>query len=262
MLAQVAARSGRRAVAEPQAVVVNGQTLTRSQAQLLERAAVLARGSLEERRQGMALVRRVEAELAAALEAGAVEAGIQRVVAALGPDQVVVEQVEVAQFVRDAHGAVQRHQGEPVLRVEAVRRARRIDGLESLLRSGALTLDQHEAGMLYRAAVARAQVPVASSLSERMGAGRSSSDGAVLAALERGLAAVRLRLVRHAVGDDRAMAVLDAVAGRGVTVRSLVAGGDARARATKDLVRALRVAAPLLTLSDEKLRRAIANQGR
>ncbi|MGE7196901.1 hypothetical protein [Brevundimonas naejangsanensis] len=258
---EVGARKASRAA--PDRIVVNGQTLNRAQAEALERAAVLAKGSIEERRQAAAMVRRVERQLSAAREAAAVAAGIAETVKALGGSDagVAVEVVETATFVRDTHGAVLRHQGEPVLKVETATRAKRVDGLESLLKSGALGADDHEAGLLYRRMVARAQASVGSSLNERSAAPRMSSDGAVWSALERGYAALRLRLVRAAIGDERSMAVLDAVAGRGITIRTLGGGGDVRAANVRRLVSALRAAGPLLRTTDAQLKKALANQG-
>ena len=265
MLAVAAGEVGARRAsrAAPDRIVVNGQTLNRAQAEALERAAILAKGSIEERRQAAAMVRRVERQLSAAREAAAVAAGIAETVKALGGSDagVAIEVVETASFVRDTHGALLRHQGEPVLKVETATRARRVDGLESLLKSGALGADDHEAGLLYRRMVAKAQASVGSSLNERSAAPRMSSDGAVWSALERGYAALRLRLVRAAIGDERAMAVLDAVAGRGVTIRTLAGGGDVRAANVRRLVRALRVAGPLLRTTDAQLKKALANQG-
>lgn len=266
MLAQAAGDvSARpRAVVEPDRIIINGQALNRAQAVALERAAVLATGSIEDRRQAAAMVRRVEGQLASAREAAAVEAGIVDSVIALGGAEagVTLEVVETASFVRDTHGAVLRHQGELVLKVETATRAKRVDGLESLWKSGALDDQALEDGMLYRQTVAKAQASVGSSLNERTGAPRMNSDGAVWSALDRGLAAVRLRLVKAAVGDPRAMEVLDAVAGRGVTIRMLGGGGNERVCNTKLLARALGVAGPLLRVSDEKLKRVLANRGR
>jgi hypothetical protein len=250
-------------VMEADQIVVNGQVLNRAQAVALERAAVLAQGSLEERRQAAAMVRRVEGQLASAREAAEVAGGIVDSVIALGGVEagVTLEVVETASFVRDVHGAVLRHQGEPVLKVETATRAKRVDGLESLWKSGALDDQALADGMLYRQTVAKAQASVGSCLNERTGAPRMNSDGAVWSALERGLAAVRLRLIKTAVGDARAMEVLDAVAGRGVTIRTLGGGGNERVCNTKLLARALGVAGPLLRVSDEKLKRALANRG-
>lgn len=244
-------------------IIVNGQALNRAQAVALERAAVLARGSIEERRQAAAMVRRVEGQLASAREAAAVEAGIVESVNVLGGAEagVTLEVVETASFVRDTHGAVLRHQGEPVLKVETATRAKRVDGLESLWKSGALDDQALADGMLYRQTVAKAQASVGSSLNERTGAPRMDSDGAVWTALDRGLAAVRLRLIKTAVGDPRAMEVLDAVAGRGVTIWSIGGGGNERVCNAKLLARALTVAAPLLRVSDEKLKKVLANRG-
>ncbi|HAL06363.1 MAG TPA: hypothetical protein DCP26_03265 [Brevundimonas sp.] len=258
---EVGARKASRAASDR--IVVNGQTLNRAQSEALERAAILAKGSIEDRRQAAAMVRRVERQLLAAREAAAVAAGIAETVQALGGSEagIAVEVVETASFVRDTHGAVLRHQGEPVLKVETATRAKRVDGLESLLKSGALDADDHEAGLLYRRMVAKAQASVGSSLNERSAAPRMSSDGAVWSALERGYAALRLRLVRAAIGDERSMAVLDAVAGRGVTIWSLGGGGDVRAGNVRRLVLALRAAGPLLRTTDAQLKKALANQG-
>lgn len=244
-------------------IIVNGQALNRAQAVALERAAVLAQGSLEERRQAASMVRRVEGQLASAREAAAVEAGIVESVVALGGAEagVTLEVVETASFVRDTHGAVLRHQGEPVLKVETATRAKRVDGLESMWKSGWLDDQGLADGMLYRQTVAKAQASVGSSLNERTGAPRMNSDGAVWSALDRGLAAVRLRLIKTAIGDARAMEVLDAVAGRGVTIRTLGGGGNERVCNTKLLVSALGIAGPLLKVSDEKLKRVLANRG-
>lgn len=265
MLAQAAGdvSTRPRAVVEPDRIIINGQTLNRAQAVALERAAVLAQGSIEERRQAASMVRRVEGQLASAREAAAVEAGIAESVVTLGGAAagVTLEVVETASFVRDTHGAVLRHQGELVLKVETATRAKRVDGLESLWKSGALDDQALEDGMLYRQTVAKAQASVGSSLNERTGAPRMNSDGAVWSALDRGLAAVRLRLVKAAVGDARTMDVLDAVAGRGVTIWSIGGGGNERVCNTRLLVRALGVAAPLLRVSDEKLKKVLANRG-
>lgn len=261
MLVQAAGEVGARprALSGADQVVINGQVLNRAQAVALERAAVLAQGSIEERRQAAAMVRRVEGQLASAREAAQVEVGIVETVAALGGKKagVELEVVETASFVRDGHGCVVRHQGEPVLKLETATRAKRVDGLESLWKSGALDDQVLADGMLYRQTVAKAQASVGSSLNERTGVPRMNSDGAVWSALDRGLAAVRLRLVKAAVADARSMEVLDAVAGRGVTIWTLGGGGDVRAGNIKRLVLALRAAAPLLRASDEQLKRAL-----
>lgn len=261
MLATAAGEVGARRVAEaePDSIVINGQVLNRAQAVALERAAELAKGSVEQRWQAAAMVRRVEGQLSSAREAAAVEAGIVETVSVLGGEKagVALEVVETASFVRDGHGAVLRHQGEPVLKVETATRAKRVDGLVSLYQSGSLSGAEHEDGMLYRYMVSKAQASVGSSLNERTGAPRMNSDGAVWSALDRGYAAVRLKLVVAAVGDARAMAVLDAVAGRGVTIWSLGGGGDVRAGNVRRLVLALREAGPLLRTTDEQLKRVL-----
>lgn len=246
-------------VMEADQIVVNGQVLNRAQAVALERAAVLATGSIEERRQAASMVRRVEGQLASAREAAAVEAFVSKRVEAMADvtSGIAAEVIETASFVRDAHGAVMRHQGEPVLKVETATRAKRVDGLESLLKSGKVDAHLHEDGMLYRQMVARAQASIGSSLNEPTGVRRMNSDGAVWSALDRGYAALRLRVVKAAIGDDRTMAVLDAIAGRGVTIWSLGGGGDVRNGNIKRLVQALRIAGPFLRTTDEQLKRAL-----
>lgn len=237
-------------------IVVNGRVLTRAQANDLKRAAQLAKGSNEQRRQAAAILREVERQLAQASEAERVEAGLNET-RALAGSGLVVEHIEEARFVTDAHGCVVRHEGELVVRVERAKRLRRVDGLASLLQAGTLSLELYEIGMLYRTMLLRSQAPVGSSLGERSGVQAVNSDGAVWAALERGYAALRLRLVKVAVRDDRALMVLDAVAGKGQSLRSVSGGGKAVALDGRRLVEALRIAGPLLKTTDVQLKKGL-----
>lgn len=265
MLASAAGKAGARKVAVPvEAVVVNGRKLTRDQAMVLERAALLAKGNLQQRGQASAMVRQVERELGAATEAERVGAGIAETVALRGGRAAglcVEVEAEVC-LVRDPDGALARHDGELVVRTETVKRVRRDDGLLNLFKSEALDEDDYATGQLYRVMVARAAPRTRSSLSERKGRGSVGSDDAILMGLEQVFAMLRLRLVRGALNDDRAFAVLDAVAGRGETVRSLGRGGGEARRDVERLVRALRTVRPLLRASDAQLRKGLANQER
>jgi hypothetical protein len=78
-LARIKAAEARRAeaVALAQPVVVNGRSLTATQRDRLIEAERLAVGGLAERKKAAALVRAVEAELRAVVEAVGIEAGIE-----------------------------------------------------------------------------------------------------------------------------------------------------------------------------------------
>lgn len=256
---------GARKPAAPVAVadvVINGRKLSRQQAVDLERAAQMASGSLEARRQAATLVARVTAELAASAEAEDVAQVAVRLQRAPGGDDITVETVERAAFVRDARGRVALHQGEPVLKVEVARRVRRVDGLASLLERGAISPAQYDVMMMYRAALDRAQPHLSSALAgERLGQSRQDDDDAqVKRALARGVEAVRLRLVRQAVGDDQAFTVLHAVAGEGKSLRSISGGGRSTVLDKALLLAAVDKAEPWLRLPCGKLEAALKNR--
>jgi len=246
-------------------VIVNGRKLSREQVRTLHQAAELAKGHATDRARAAAMVRDVQRDLDQAAEADAVASGVAETVGLMGglAAGFRVEEELVASFVRDGRGCLVRHEGELVVRAERVKRVRRDDGLANLYKSGTLSPEQYEVGQLYRIMSAKAAPSARSSLAERTGSGSTgTSDRAVWAALDQAYAALRLRLVRQAIADERAFRVLDAVAGRSETIRSISRGGDARAQDTARLKRALDAAGRWLRISDAQLKKAVANQGR
>ena len=253
-LARIKAGGERRAEPAQAEVVIGGERLSRSQRGRLETAAGLATGGLEERRKAAAMVRTVEAELREAREITAVTAGLSETLGALRARGVEVVEEEVTEGVwrRDEAGAMVRVKGQPVLDARSVRRMRRADGLLSLHRSGALSDEDLERADRYRALYASAQPPVATSAigRDQVGGGTVDRDRPIVAAIARGKAAVLLGEIRKAVGA-RAADVLEAVAGRGESIRSLVGGGN-RWQANRDgLVTSLETA-DLLILGEKK----------
>lgn len=237
-------RQGVRAVVTP---VVNGRRLTAGQMERLGEAERLASGGLSERQKAASLVRAVEAELAAARVAREVDAGIADTVArarARG-EAFEVELVDVGEWRRDANGAMARRDGRPILDVEQVRRVSRVDGLASVYRAQGISDDEKRTGDAYRAKYAEAQPPMTiSSLSAERG-GTVDREAPMAAAMERGMAARLLGQIRAAMPADAAD-VLEAVAGRGETIRSLGEGGNQKVANQQRLILALSVAAPFL----------------
>lgn len=242
---------------------VGGRALNRWQQTALMRAAMLASGSVEQRRQAAALVRRVEQQLAGENEAEAVEAGIADTVERLRRTgaEVEVGDIEQAEFIRDRFGGVMRHQGEAMIKVTTVRRVSRVDGVESLWRAGGLSDGERQTALRYRSLYEAGLAPLGSSLGdpERSTRQAVSSDRLVWAGLDRGAALVYRTEIGRRLGDNRVVAVLDAVAGRGETIRSLGAGGDANGLNRARLRQALAVVASVVVLPLEDL---LANQER
>lgn len=246
-------------------VVVNGRKLTRDQARCLQQAAELAKGNAVDRGRAAAMVRDVQRDLDQAAEADAIASGVAETVELMGglAAGYRVEEELVASFVRDERGCLVRHEGELVVRAERVKRVRRDDGLANLFKSGALTQEQYEVGQLYRIMSAKAAPSARSSLAERSGGGATgTSDRAVWAALDQAYAALRLRLVRQAIADERAFMVLDAVAGRGEVIRALGNGGNAWKKNAARLAASLDEAGRWLRISDAQLKKAVANRER
>lgn len=251
-LARIKAGGERRAEPARADVVIGGERLTRSQRGRLETAAGLATGGLEERRKAAAMVRTVEAELREAREITAVTAGLSETLGALRARGVEVVEEEVTEGVwrRDEAGAMVRVKGQPVLDARSVRRMRRADGLLSLHRSGALSDEDLERADRYRALYASAQPPVGTSGLDAQLGGIVDREAPMVAAITRGKAAVLLGEIRKAVGA-RAADVLEAVAGRGESLRSLVGGGN-RWQANRDVLASSLTAADLLILGEKK----------
>lgn len=216
--------------------------LTRSQRDRLEIAGTLAAGSVEQRRQAALMVRRVEAERAAAREAAAVERDLD-----IAEARILAEDGEVmtgtgveAIFLTDRFGAVMRHQGEPVVKLTTVRRVSRVDGLTSAWRSGHVSDAGKVAGERYRSLVEQARPPVVTASLEPKSGGRVDREAAMAAAMSRGFAARTVSAIHEACGPDIAR-VLAAVAGEGRTLRSLGEAGNVRIANQSRLRFALRV---------------------
>ena len=220
-----AAAEARRAHAAE--VVVSGVRLRPSQRDALLEAERLAAGGLAERRKAAMLVRLVEGQLKAAREGAAVEAAIEDTLlrAEMRGEAFEIETVDVGEFRRDDNGGLARVKGQPVLDVQTVRRARRVDGIASLYRAGHLDDDQLRIVDEYRLLVEAARPPVGvATIEPRVGRAWADPEAPMAAAMERGQAAARLTEIHSAMTSEQA-AVLQAVAGRGESIRGLVGGG-------------------------------------
>lgn len=261
--ARIAAAEARRveAAALVQPVVINGRTLTATQRDRLIEAERLAGGGLSERRKAASLVRSVEAELAAAREARAVDAGIDETLtlASRRGEAFEIEAVDIGEWRRDEDGCLVRRHGLPVLDVQTVRRASRVDGLASLYKAGAIRDEEKRTGDDLRRLWDAVRPPVVSGGLERSSGGQPDKEAGMAAAVLRGFVGLVLGEVEARIGDARTFAVLEGVAGRGLTIRSFGDGGDLKAANRERLITGLRVAAEVL--SDPKWKR-LANQAR
>lgn len=223
---------------------VNGVRLTAAQATVLETAAALAKGGLESRRTAARMVREVERELAAARMAARVAEGVAETIALERARGAAFDQepaVEAA-FRRNEDGSLARDRGRLILDSAKVTRTRRVDGLISLHRAGALSDGELQTADRCRALMAKAAPPVRSALGVVEGVGGGVADTGRLAAdayerAQAGLTVAGLRQAIETAAGARALAVFDAVVGRGVSIRSLGAGGDLNER-NRDLLKA------------------------
>lgn len=225
-LARMEASRARR-VAGPVEVVVSGVTLRPSQRDALMEAERLAGGGLAERRKAAMLVRLVEGQLKAARDGAAVESSIEDTLlrAEARGEAFEVETVAVGEFRRDDNGGLARLKGQPILDVQTVRRARRIDGIASLYRAGHLDDDQLRIADEYRQLVEAARPPVGvATIEPRVGRAWADPEAPMVAAIERGQAGALLSR-KHAALTPEQAAVLQAVAGRGESIRGLTGGG-------------------------------------
>ncbi len=273
--ARIAAAEARRveAVALAQPVTVNGRSLTATQRDRLIEAGRLAGGGLSERKKAAALVRSVEAELTAAREARAVDRGIEDTLArAAGRGEAFeVEIVDIGEWRRAEDGGLVRRNGLPVLDVQTVRRASRVDGLASLYKAGSLGDEEKRIGDACRVLFEQAKPPISSSQYEPHCSGGGSDTGRMLVAVaEAGKAGAMVWQIARACRDVKVFTVLEAVAGRGATIRSLGDGGDLKAR-NLDRLRAGLAAAKGVIEHDREGRKArlsdpkskgLANQAR
>ena len=225
-MAKIEAGQARR-VAAPVEVVGSGVALRPSQRDALVEAERLAGGGLAERRKAASLVRLVEGQLKAAREGAAVEAAIEDTLlrAEMRGEVFEIETVDVGAFRRDDNGGLARVKGQPVLDVQTVRRARRVDGIASLYRAGHLDDDQVRIADEYRQLVEEARPPVGvATIEPRVGKAWADPEAPMAAAIERGMAGALLSKM-HGAMTKRQAAVLQAVAGRGSSLRGLAAGG-------------------------------------
>lgn len=247
-IARMTASQARRA-AETNEVVVSGLALRPSQRIALVEAERLAAGGLAERRKAPMLVRLVDAQLKAARDGAAVAAGIEDTLlrAVLRGEAFEVETVEVGTFRRGDAGDLVRVKGRPVLDVETVRRARRVDGIASLHRGGHLTDRQVEIADRYRQLVEDARPPLgAATIAPRAGRAWADPEAPMAAAMARGVAGAALADIHSAMTPEQA-AVLQAVAGRGETLRGLGGGGRRWQTNRSLLIAALTACENLLT---------------
>lgn len=259
-------RAGRRPVVAPLAEpVIAGQRLSRSQRERLALAEGLAAGGWRDRQRAAHIVRVVEAELAAVRLGQDVERGIEDTLARADArgEAFEVDVVDVGDWRRDAMGGLVRRDGQPVLDVQRVRRASRVDGLASLMRAGSLTVDEVQAAETFRVLYDQARPPVSvSGLEPSAGGGVDSGRMLVQVAMAgRALAdigIIRAWIVRE-TGGAAAADVVEAVAGRGVTIASMGTGGNAKASNLRRLKAGLAaVKAAVLDLKQKRL----ANQAR
>lgn len=256
------AHRGRRArvaavpMSEP---VVSGRKLSRYQRERLAEAEGLASGSLMDRRRAASIIRDIERELADARTSEAVEAAIDDTLAraqARG-EAFEVETVEVGEWRRNEDGSMARRHGQIVLDVQTVRRASRIDGLANLYKSGAITDQAKRWGDAYRVLWERATPPMSVSQYGMRSEGDCDTGRMLMKVAMSGSAGAVITEISRRIGDDRVFAVLNAVAGRGASIRSLGAGGDLNQANKQRLTAALEVVSEVLS---EKRWRGLATQ--
>lgn len=254
-------RRGRRERDEVGPARANGQRLSGDQRRRLALAEQLAAGDWRERQRAAHLVRQVEAELVEARSARAVERGIDDTLqrARARGEVFAVETVAVGEWRRNEIGGLARREGRPILDVQVVRRASRIDGLASLYKAGAISDAEKETGDAYRAVFDRARAPMAISDLDWQGGGAGDAGRMLVSVAEAGSALKVLSDIAERIGDARTVAVLEAVAGRGATIRSLGDAGGLKAANRERLVEGLEVAKQVLA---EVRDRRLANQAR
>jgi hypothetical protein len=241
--------------------VVSGRRLTLAQRERLAEAEDLAAGTWRDRQRAAWIIRQVEAELAGARTGSAVERGIEDTLrrAQDRGETFVVETVDVGEWRRNEDGGLARRDGQPILDVQTVRRASRIDGLANLHKSGALNDDQKQIGDAYGQIFDKAKPPVSVSEYGSTTVGFKDVGRMLVSVVEAGNALAVISEIRRRIADARTADVLEAVAGRRATIRSLGCGGDLNTANRDRLVRGLAVAKEVL--SDLNKRR-LPNQER
>lgn len=257
------AHRGRRARTAPVLAerIVSGRRLTRQQRERLAAAEMLAVGGLADRRRAASIIRDIERELSEARTSEAVEADIADTLARAKArrEAFEVELVEVGEWRRNADGTMVRRNGQIVLDVQTVRRASRVDGLANLYKTGAISDQAKLWGDEYRWLTESALPPVCTSaLSPSASGGRDPTRMMVKVAAA-GCAGAVISEIGRRIADDRTFGVLNAVAGRGQTIRSLGDGGDMKVANKDRLICALRVVEQVLS---ESYWRGLASQAR
>lgn len=243
--------------------VVNGKRLTSTQRERLAEAEALAAGSWRDRQRAVSIIREVEAEIAAARAGTAVERGIEDTLerARARGEAFEVETVDVGEWRRNEMGGLARRDGQPILDVQTVRRASRVDGLASLHKAGALSDGEKQIGDAYRLVLDRAMPPVSVSGYGSTQAGFKDVGHMLVSVAEAGSALAIISAIHRRVGDAKAVAVLEAVAGRGATIRSLGAGGDLNAANLRRLKAALHAAkCEFESLNEARRTKALARE--
>lgn len=241
--------------------VVNGKRLSATQRERLAEAEALAAGNWRDRQRAVFLIREVEAEIAAARAGTAVERGIEDTLerARARGEAFEVETVDVGEWRRNEMGGLARRDGQPILDVQTVRRASRIDGLASLHKAGALSDAEKQIGDAYRAVLDRAMPPVSVSGYGSTQAGFKDVGHMLVSVAEAGTALAVISAIHRRVGDARTVAVLEAVAGRGATIRSLGDGGSLKAANLRRLKAGLDVAkCEIESLNEARRTKALA----
>lgn len=252
-------RPGTPAVRGP--AVVNGKRLTSGQRERLAEAEALAAGSWQDRQRAVFIIRQVEGELAAARANSAVERGIEDTLerARARGETFVVETVDVGEWRRNEMGGLARRGGLPILDVQTVRRASRIDGLASLHKAGSISDADKQIGDAFRLIFDKAKAPVSVSGFGSTQAGFKDVGHMLVSVAEAGSALAVLSAIRRRIGDPRTVEVLEAVAGRGATIRSLGDAGSLKVTNRERLLAGLAVAKDVLS---DLNRKRLANQAR
>jgi len=247
------AHRGRRARTAPGLAerIVSGRRLTRQQRERLAAAEMLAVGGLADRRRAASIIRDIERELAEARTSEAVEADIADTLARAKArrEAFEVELVEVGEWRRNADGTMVRRNGQIVLDVQTVRRASRVDGLANLYKTGAISDQAKRWGDAYRQLVERATPPVSASQYGVRSQGFCDTGRMLVQVALSGTAGVVIGEIGRRIDDARTFDVLNAVAGRGQTIRSLGLGGDQNEGNKQRLIAALTVVQQVLSES-------------
>ena len=228
---------------------LNGVLLSVAQTRRLSEAERLMRGGHADQRRARAILRELEREAVAVVEAVAADRAVDRQLARMRSAGLEVTDREVveAAFAVDADtGAMKRERGELVLVSRRSRRAGRVDGLLSAHKAGIISDDELRTGEAFRVIVTLAEPRVASCLGTEPGRGGAEVGAQQLTALKRAYAGARLRTVQASMAAED-WRVLLAVAGHGMTIRAVrTSHGSASIKTQENLKAGLRVARSII----------------